>query len=133
MPRDQLNLNSIRDLVPKREHQRVQDAKAKVPGAFRLGGDIISTSVSAKKISDARGTRAQCLTQKDVMGGVSATKVRPSKLRWITSAWADMAKVAEKLGWVKATERIQKHNQWPGTGCFPAEVCMAFKVFVVRR
>lgn len=90
MPGDQLTLKNIHDLVPRQEHKRIVEWKKRHPSAFSLDDDI-STSVSANKIRQARGTRGKSLTQKDVMGGVSATKVRPSKLRWITSAWADFA------------------------------------------
>lgn len=84
MPNDQGELDDLGALVPVQEHKRIMYWKPKVKSALGLFGDIISTSVSAKKIRHARGTRGKSLTQKDVMGGVSATRVRPSKLRWST-------------------------------------------------
>lgn len=41
-----------------------------------VGNDKISTAVSFGKIDAARGTRGETLTQKEVMGGISATKVK---------------------------------------------------------
>lgn len=81
MPNNQEELYGIGALVPDPEHKRVQDWKGQVRSAFPGLEDNITTSVSAKTIRDARGTRGKSLAQKDVMGGLSATKVRPSKLR----------------------------------------------------
>lgn len=105
MPENQSELDNLGALVPVQEHRRILYWKPKVGSAFAGFNDNISTSVSARKIRDARGTRGKSLAQKDVMGGVSATRVRPSKLRWSTERRLNL-------------HRLQKNwiGTWPRNG-----------------
>lgn len=68
-------LSALVDNVPqhrtaKKQRQLVQEALEQPEG------DCITVAVSAEKIQNARGTRGEVLSQKEVMGGISATEVR---------------------------------------------------------